>query len=125
MRFSKRGPALAHASNQRESPQGKPGASLSVSEHPLCSSERETPQGEPGASLNAEPAARRILTRSVRSTVWLLIVAIASPAAAAPPSARSINLRGLQIGGTTTIVVDGTDLLPNPRVVMSVPIAAQ
>lgn len=44
---------------------------------------------------------------------------------AAPPSVRNVNLRGLQAGGVTTLVIDGADLLPNPRVVMSVPIAAQ
>ena len=37
---------------------------------------------------------------------------------------RNINLRGLQIGGTTTLAIDGSDLPLNPRVVIAAPIAA-
>jgi hypothetical protein len=43
----------------------------------------------------------------------------------AAPQIRSLSVRGLQIGGTTTIRLAGTDLLPNPRLLMSVPIAKQ
>jgi hypothetical protein len=43
----------------------------------------------------------------------------------AAPQIRSLSVRGLQIGGTTTIRVAGTDLLPNPRLLMSAPISKQ
>lgn len=35
---------------------------------------------------------------------------------ARPPEIRNVNLRGLQIGGKTVVTVDGSDLLPAPRV---------
>ena len=43
----------------------------------------------------------------------------------AAPKIQSLSVRGLQIGGTTTIRVTGTELLPNPRLLMSVPIVKQ
>lgn len=43
----------------------------------------------------------------------------------APPTITNISLRGLQIGGTTTLVVEGTELLPNPVFVAPFPIASQ
>lgn len=53
------------------------------------------------------------------------LVLVNAEFATAAPQIRSLSLRGLQIGGTTTIRVVGTDLLPNPRLLMSVPIAKQ
>jgi hypothetical protein len=51
---------------------------------------------------------------------------IASVAAiGAPPVINSISLRGLQAGATTTIAITGSDLLPNPRLMLPVPIAKQ
>jgi hypothetical protein len=51
---------------------------------------------------------------------------IASVAAiGAPPVISGISLRGLQTGATTTIAIDGSDLLPNPRLMLPVPIANQ
>jgi len=55
----------------------------------------------------------------------LSLFLVASPAAATPPSVRNIDLRGLQIGGTTTLAIDGIDLPLNPRLVIAAPIAAQ
>ena len=55
----------------------------------------------------------------------LLVSAAATPGFAAPPIVRNIDIRGLQIGGTTTVAFDGADLPPGARVMMSVPIAAQ
>jgi len=55
---------------------------------------------------------------------WLVLALWASPAAAAP-EIRNVNIRGLQIGAKTTLIIDGTDLLPNPQIVMSLPISAQ
>ena len=48
-----------------------------------------------------------------------------SSAEAAVPEIRNVSLRGLQTGATTTIVIDGTDLWPSPRLVMAIPIAHQ
>ncbi len=44
---------------------------------------------------------------------------------AAPPTISNLSLHGLQTGGVTTLVIDGAELLPEPRVVLSVPISKQ
>jgi hypothetical protein len=44
---------------------------------------------------------------------------------AAAPQIDKLSLRGLQTGATTTITMEGTDLLPEPRLLLSVPVAAQ
>lgn len=54
----------------------------------------------------------------------LCLAAIASSAAAAP-AIKSVSPRGLQTGATTTLMIDGADLLPDPRVLLSLPIAQQ
>src|SRR5688572_8778542 len=59
------------------------------------------------------------------AVLGVVVAAIGTTSDAAAPSVRSVSVRGLQIAGTTTLVFDGTDLAPNPRVLMSVPIAAQ
>lgn len=59
-----------------------------------------------------------------RLLVAAFVLAIATDLSAAPV-VRSLTVRGLQIGGTTTIRIDGSDLLPNPQLLMSVPIAKQ
>src|SRR3954465_14777569 len=43
----------------------------------------------------------------------------------AAPEVQNLSLRGLQTGAATSLVIDGADLLPEPRVVLPVPIAAQ
>ncbi len=53
--------------------------------------------------------------------VALIVVACTAalgplPLHARPPEIRNVNVRGLQIGGTTVVTVDGVDLLPAPRV---------
>ena len=56
----------------------------------------------------------------------LMIVAVAgffvaagsAAAIAGPPVISSISLRGLQIGANTTIAIDGSDLLPAPRLIL-------
>ncbi len=69
------------------------------------------------------------LSTSGRFTLALLTclsaASLAMPAQAAAPAVRNVSVRGLQIGGTTTIAFDGLDLLPEPRVMLSVPIASQ
>ena len=61
---------------------------------------------------------------SAYAITGLMLALWAAPASAAP-EIRNVNIRGLQIGATTTLTIDGTDLLPNPQIVMSLPIAAQ
>jgi hypothetical protein len=46
------------------------------------------------------------------------------PAAAVPPQITKVAPT-LQTGAATTLVIDGTELLPNPRLVLPVPIATQ
>lgn len=57
--------------------------------------------------------------------VCCLAVLLSAAVAQAEPEVRAVSLRGLQIGGTTTIRVDGTGLLPKPQLALSVPIAKQ
>jgi hypothetical protein len=65
---------------------------------------------------------RQFAVRFFAVAVCLLTLATEVSAA---PKIQSLSVRGLQIGGTTTIRVTGTELLPNPRLLMSVPIAKQ
>jgi hypothetical protein len=66
------------------------------------------------------PVSRVLGHAAVALLTWLPL-----SASAAPPSVRNIDLRGAQIGGTTTLTIDGVDLPTNPKLVMSAPIAAQ
>lgn len=50
--------------------------------------------------------------------VCCAVVAFASSSPAAPPTIRNVNIRGLQVGGKTTLTIDGTDLLPAPQIVL-------
>ena len=52
---------------------------------------------------------------------WL----VAQSAAAAPPQITRITAPALKISSTTTLVIDGTNLAPNPRIVLPLPIASQ
>jgi len=64
------------------------------------------------------------LNRLAAGTVigfWMSLL----PAAAAPPQIVRITPPALQSGATATIVVEGTELLPNPLIVLPVPIASQ
>ena len=58
---------------------------------------------------------------------WLsaAVLACFASAASAAPTINSVSLRGLTIGQSTTIVIDGSDLLPDPKLVLPVKIAAQ
>lgn len=51
-------------------------------------------------------------------------VLAASPALSAPTITR-LSVRGFQAGSTTTVVIDGTDLLPSPRLISSARISSQ
>ena len=48
--------------------------------------------------------------------VALAFLCICQTANARQPEIRNVNIRGLQIGAKTTLAIDGTDLLPAPRV---------
>jgi hypothetical protein len=50
---------------------------------------------------------------------------LAAPATAATPTIRNLDRSGLQIGGTTTLTIDGDNLLPDPKLVLSAPIVKQ
>ncbi|HVA45918.1 MAG TPA: hypothetical protein VNH11_05980 [Pirellulales bacterium] len=54
----------------------------------------------------------------------LLLVLFAAQAHAAAPAISSLAARGLPLG-TSTVMVSGSDLLPDPRLVLPVPIASQ
>jgi hypothetical protein len=62
-----------------------------------------------------------------RSTTLAALVACTLPASAclAAPTINNISLRGLTIGQPTTVVIDGSDLLPDPRIVLPVKVASQ
>jgi hypothetical protein len=66
-----------------------------------------------------------------RTTIPLLICAacflnvVCPIGLSAAPTVNDISLRGLQIGGATTVIINGKDLLPNPVLVASFPIASQ
>jgi hypothetical protein len=44
---------------------------------------------------------------------------------AAPPQMTKIAMPTLQSGASTTLVIEGTDLVPNPRILLPVPIVSQ
>lgn len=52
-----------------------------------------------------------------------LFLLVASAASAAEPSVRNVSVRGLQVGGTTTLTIDGDDLGKAPRLLL--PFAAR
>src|SRR4051812_38153227 len=53
------------------------------------------------------------------------VVSIAASTSSAAPTIGNIVPRGLQVGGTTTVVIDGTDLPAQPQLLLPVPIAKQ
>lgn len=62
---------------------------------------------------------------SARQRIALpLIVLLATEAQAAPPTIANLASRGVPLG-TSTVVINGADLLPEPRLVLPVPIAGQ
>jgi hypothetical protein len=53
------------------------------------------------------------------------VLAVYSSVDAAPPVIRNIDRLGVQIGGSTVLTIDGDNLLLDPKLVLSVPIAKQ
>jgi hypothetical protein len=60
-----------------------------------------------------------------RTPTWLtlLIAGLACAAAAAAPTIANVPVRGLQLGATTTLTIDGAQLDGNPQVLFSFPVA--
>src|SRR5262245_29615245 len=56
---------------------------------------------------------------------FLLLELLPGKAVAAGPQISSLSLRGLQTGATTTLRIEGDGLLPDPRLLLPVPIASQ
>ncbi len=54
-----------------------------------------------------------------------LALLFAGAASAAPPTIRNLDRLGLQIGGSTVLTIDGDNLLPEPKLVLPVPIVKQ
>jgi len=58
-------------------------------------------------------------------TGLLLGLMWSSPAATAAPTISNVSVRALTIGAPQVLVVDGADLLPDPKLILSVPLAKQ
>ncbi|MBW3539315.1 MAG: hypothetical protein KY476_03525 [Planctomycetes bacterium] len=52
-----------------------------------------------------------------------MTVVVGGTAIAAEPAIRAVSIRGLRIGATTTLTVDGSNLVPEPRLLAAFPIA--
>ena len=60
-----------------------------------------------------------------RPAICLMACAWPALVLAAPPTISKLSVRGLQVDGTTRVVVNGANLLPSPRLVAGVPVAGQ
>ncbi len=77
-------------------------------------------------TLSPEYEGEGVRRPSVLAALVFLISLTTLQASAGPqPSVSSMSVRGLQSGGTTTIVINGSDLLPDPRIVCLAPITKQ
>ena len=65
-----------------------------------------------------------MIRRTTLAFAFLVFVLLASHAVAAP-TIGNVSLRGLSIGQPTTIVIEGSDLLPDPKLILPVKIASQ
>ena len=71
----------------------------------------------PTAQKNTAPLQFLSIFSAFLSSIFFL--------SAAPPTVTTIDVRGLQIAHSTTLVLTGTDLLPNPRLLSTARIARQ
>lgn len=55
----------------------------------------------------------------------ILLLGTLSAEARAAPEVQNLSPRGLQAGATTTLTIDGADLLPEPRLLSALPIVSQ
>lgn len=65
----------------------------------------------------------RVLAVQLRTALAFCL--LASSVFAAPPKITRLSVRGLQAGGTTRLSIQGSDLLPEPRLLADLPITAQ
>ncbi len=63
--------------------------------------------------------------RYEKALVVLALHSLTVPLSALPPKVSSVDIHGWQIGKPTTLIISGTDLLPNPRVLTGIQIAKQ
>ncbi len=61
----------------------------------------------------------------LRLCALLALIATSSVPARAAPRISNLSVHGLQIGGTTEITIQGSELLPDPQLVIGLPIAQQ
>ena len=66
-----------------------------------------------------------MLRLPTRFLACLLACAWSTQLVAAVPTITSLSVRGLQVGGTTRVVIRGTNLLSSPRIVAGIKIARQ
>jgi len=59
------------------------------------------------------------------ASLLLLPVIFVAAACAAPPKITRLSVHGLQVGGTTAVTIQGSDLLPEPKLLLDLPIAEQ
>ena len=72
--------------------------------------------------LNPPPSLFRLICRAAFGALLILASSVELQAA---PAISSLSLHGLRAGGATTLVIEGTDLEPDPQIVLSAPIAKQ
>src|SRR6476661_7554968 len=58
------------------------------------------------------------------SFLAVMVVALATQAHAAP-QIKNVSLRGLQVGAVNTLVIEGDELSPSPRILLTAPVARQ
>ena len=70
----------------------------------------------PSSNQHAMPIAEVVK----RCATALVAVASLATLANAAPQISSLSIRGLQIGGRTSITIDGSDLQPDPHIVVPI-----
>ena len=63
--------------------------------------------------------------QSLVTLCYFALIAVFTTSVVAAPQITNASIRGLQIGGTTVIAIQGRDLLPDPELIAGVPIAKQ
>ena len=79
----------------------------------------------PCRSPRRDPLTRQLLRIASLLSTSLSLVLWAAVAGGAQPSIGKLSTRGLQAGATTTLVIDGAELLPEPQLLLGAPIARQ
>lgn len=73
-------------------------------------------------AVSKEQFSRGATLGIVRTASLVCVVCVVGSvvASAAPPTVANLSLRGLQTGATTTLAIDGANLLPDPRLLLPV-----